>query len=57
LNPGLYVPALSPGELAEAIRLARDAGAAGFSLFDLNPLTEAHIAAIEATMRETSLRQ
>ncbi|MCK5447452.1 MAG: hypothetical protein KAJ43_04875 [Gemmatimonadetes bacterium] len=57
LNPGLYVPALSPGELAEAIRLARDAGAAGFSLFDLNPLTEAHIAAVEATMRETSLRQ
>ncbi len=52
LNAGLYVPALAPGDLAEAIRLTRDAGAAGFSLFDLNPLTDEHISAIEVTMRE-----
>lgn len=54
LNAGLYLPALAPEELAEAIRLSRDAGAAGFSLFDLNPLTDEHIAAVEATMRELS---
>lgn len=52
LNAGLYIPGLAPDELAEAIRLSREAGAAGFSLFDLNPLTDAHIAAVEATMRE-----
>jgi uncharacterized lipoprotein YddW (UPF0748 family) len=54
LYAGLYLPALAPDELAEAIRLSREAGAAGFSLFDLNPLTDDHIAAVEATMRELS---
>jgi uncharacterized lipoprotein YddW (UPF0748 family) len=54
LNAGLYLPALTPEELAEAIRLSRAAGAAGFSLFDLNPLTDDHIVAVEATMRELS---
>jgi uncharacterized lipoprotein YddW (UPF0748 family) len=52
LNAGLYVPALAPGELAEAIHLVRDAGADGYSLFDLNPLTDEHIAAVETAMRE-----
>jgi len=52
LLAGLYIPALTPAELAEAIRLARDAGGAGFSLFDLNPLTDEHIAAVNAVMRE-----
>ena len=51
LNAGLYLPALTPEELAESIGLSRQAGAAGFSLFDLNPLTDDHIAAVEATMR------
>ena len=54
LNAGLYLPALAPEELAEAIRLSREAGAAGFSLFDINPLTDDHIAAVQATMREMS---
>jgi len=54
LNAGLYLPALAPDELAEVIRLSREAGAAGFSLFDLNPLTDDHIAAVEATMQEMS---
>ncbi|MGB5528267.1 MAG: putative glycoside hydrolase [Gemmatimonadota bacterium] len=52
LNAGLYLPALAPDELAEAIRLSRQAGGAGFSLFDINPLTDDHITAVEATMRE-----
>ena len=50
LNAGLYVPALTPGDLSQAIHLARGAGATGFSLFDLNPLTDDHIAAVEAAM-------
>jgi uncharacterized lipoprotein YddW (UPF0748 family) len=54
LNAGLYLPALAPEELAEAIRLSRAAGSAGFSLFDINPMTDDHIAAVEATMRELS---
>ncbi|MCL7960474.1 MAG: hypothetical protein M8861_09800 [marine benthic group bacterium] len=54
LSAGLYLPALAPEELAEAIRLSRAAGAAGFSLFDINPMTDDHIAAVEATMRELS---
>jgi hypothetical protein len=56
LSAGLYLPALAPEELAEAIRLSRAAGAAGFSLFDINPMTDDHIAAVEATMRETNLK-
>ena len=47
LNAGLYVPALDPEDLADAIRLSTSAGAAGFSLFDLNPLTADHLSAIE----------
>ena len=50
LLAGLYIPALSPAELAEAVRLARGSGAAGFSLFDLNPLTDEHVAAVDAVM-------
>ena len=57
LNAGLYLPALAPEELSEAIRLSRAAGAAGFSLFDINPMTDDHIAAVEATMRELSPKQ
>lgn len=55
LNAGLYVPALDPQDLADAIRLARDAGAAGYSLFDLNPLTAAHLAAVETILREAAV--
>jgi uncharacterized lipoprotein YddW (UPF0748 family) len=56
LNAGLYLPALAPDELGESIRLTRSAGAAGFSLFDLNPLTDDHLAAVESVMREPSGR-
>ena len=52
LLAGLYIPALTPAELAEAIRLTRDAGAAGFSLFDLNPLSDEHVGAVNAVMGE-----
>ncbi len=53
LNAGLYLPALDPQGLAEAIRRSRSAGAAGFALFDLNPLTAGHLTAIgEVSSRE-----
>jgi hypothetical protein len=47
LHAGLYLPDLGPDALAEAIRLARDAGAAGFALFEMGGITERHLAAIE----------
>ncbi|MCL7970492.1 MAG: hypothetical protein M8866_00185 [marine benthic group bacterium] len=56
LNAGLYVPALNPEELASAVRVVRRSGAAGFSLFDLNPLTEEHIRAVRSVLRETTDR-
>ena len=52
MNAGLYVPGLNPEELAEALRLTRKAGAAGFSLFSLNSLTDAHIGAVGSTIHE-----
>jgi hypothetical protein len=46
LRAGLYLPDLSPGELSESIRVARNAGAAGFSTFEMGGLTHEHLAAI-----------
>lgn len=51
LAAGLYVPALEPDALAEALHLVRESGASGFSLFDLNPLTDEHIAAVEVAVQ------
>jgi uncharacterized lipoprotein YddW (UPF0748 family) len=56
LNAGLYVPALGPEELAEAIRLTRESGASGFSLFDLNPLTAEHLEAVGRTVHGSRSR-
>lgn len=42
LYAGFYLPSLTPDELAQALRAAREAGAAGFSLFEMNGLTDAH---------------
>ncbi len=46
LNAGLYLPALDPSGLAEAVATAREAGAAGVSLFEMDGLTDEHLAAL-----------
>ena len=46
LHAGLYLPDLTPAELGRAVRIARDAGAAGASLFEMDGLTDAHLAAL-----------
>ncbi len=50
LVPGLYLPDLPPAELARAIRRVRTAGASGFSTFEMNGLTDEHLAAIRAEL-------
>lgn len=39
---GLYIPALNPTHFETAIQKARDGGASGISVFDINAMTEAH---------------
>ena len=51
LHAGLYLPDLDPTELAQAVRAAREAGAAGFSLFEMAGLSDAHHAALRAALR------
>ncbi|WP_419163030.1 hypothetical protein [Candidatus Palauibacter sp.] len=46
LNAGLYLPSLDPGQLAEAVATARAAGASGVSMFEMEGLTDAHLAAL-----------
>jgi len=48
LYAGLYLPDLAPAELAQAIEHARAAGAAGFALFELDGITDEHLARIAA---------
>ena len=43
LFSGLYLPQLTPAELGEAVSLARSAGAAGVSLFEVGRLSDAHL--------------
>jgi uncharacterized lipoprotein YddW (UPF0748 family) len=43
LYSGLYLPSLSPMELADAIREAREAGAAGVSVFEMDGLSDGHL--------------
>lgn len=50
LYAGLYLPDLDPPALARAIRLARDAGAAGVSLFEMGGLTDGHLATLRAAL-------
>jgi uncharacterized lipoprotein YddW (UPF0748 family) len=56
LYAGLYLPSLSPEALADAVRIARRAGAAGVSLFELNGLTDEHLAAVKADGGATDAR-
>jgi hypothetical protein len=44
LLAGLYLPDLDPDALAEAIDEARSSGAAGFSLFEMNGISDEHAA-------------
>ncbi len=48
LYAGLYLPNLSPEELARAVNVARRAGAAGVSLFEMNGLTDDHLIQLAA---------
>jgi uncharacterized lipoprotein YddW (UPF0748 family) len=46
LHAGLYLPDLPSAELAQAVRLAREAGAAGVSLFEMGGITDEHLEAL-----------
>jgi hypothetical protein len=46
LYSGLYLPRLAPDELGAAVRHALGAGAAGVSVFEMNGLTDEHLAAL-----------
>ena len=46
LFAGLYLPDLPPDALGAAIRIARDAGASGISTFEMNGLSDRHLAAL-----------
>lgn len=50
LYAGLYLPDLSPEQLGDAIESALAAGAAGFSTFELNGITEAHRATLSRAL-------
>ena len=50
LNAGLYLSSLEPGALAEAVATAREAGAAGVSLFEMHGLRDEHLAALRGVV-------
>lgn len=50
LYAGLFLPALPPADLADAIAHARAGGASGIALFDLKGLSEAHWPVIQAAL-------
>ena len=50
LNTGLYLPDLNPTELADAVAVARDAGAAGVSFFESNGLSDEHLEALKGVL-------
>ena len=54
LNAGLYLPALEPVQLGEAVATAREAGAAGVSLFEMHGLTDEHLAAVKEALAGTA---
>lgn len=43
LHAGVYLPDLSPAELGDAVRIAREAGAAGVSVFEMGGLDERYL--------------
>jgi hypothetical protein len=50
LNAGLYLPELTPAELGDAVTTARDAGASGVSVFEMEGLTDEHLAALRGAL-------
>lgn len=48
LIAGLYLPDLPPADLARAVQVARDGGAAGVSMFEMGGLSDAHLEALRA---------
>jgi uncharacterized lipoprotein YddW (UPF0748 family) len=51
LHSGLYLPDLEPDALGRAIRLVREAGASGVSLFEMAGLSDPHLAALRSALR------
>ena len=52
LCAGLYLPSLDPAQLAVAVTTAKSAGAAGVSLFEMDGLSDEHLAALRAATLE-----
>jgi hypothetical protein len=50
LNTGLYLPDLDPSDAAEAVAIARDAGAGGVSFFEMDGLTDDHLRALRGVL-------
>lgn len=46
LYSGLFVPEIAPGRVPDAVRAARDGGARGITLFNVDAMTEAHWSAL-----------
>ena len=51
LCAGLYIPSLDPPQLAEAVETARAAGAEGVALFEMDGLSDEHLAALREATR------
>ena len=54
---GLFVPALSPEKLKEAILISRENGASGVSFFNMHVLTDAHLKVIKQLNQEFNANQ
>jgi uncharacterized lipoprotein YddW (UPF0748 family) len=54
---GLYVPALIPEQLKEAILKVKESGASGVSFFNMNALTDEHLKVIKTLYHEFSLAE
>lgn len=50
LYSGLYLPSLTPEELGVAVRLGRDSGAAGVSLFPMDGLGDEHLVQLQRAL-------
>ncbi len=48
LYSGLYLPSLTPDELAQAVRVAREGGSAGVALFEMGGLSDDHLVELRA---------
>lgn len=50
LHSGLYLPDLEPDALGQAVRLVREAGASGVSLFEMGGLSDRHLASLRGAL-------